>query len=164
MVFVLARELLESDERGSTYPTLKLYGDWALHSKLDRRNAKNVLCRVNELLAADASGERVDFVIEVSKFLGVEKLRAELRELLRSNRLPTFLVDSDLNWNRLVSKFLTSLRDKPLIGSKFTEEEESTGCGCEARALRLVSESDHGSMIHWQIQLGPRVFVDGELM
>lgn len=49
---VLARELIEEQGTTGRNPTLKLYGDWCVHNRLDRAHAKRVLAEI-ELLIRD---------------------------------------------------------------------------------------------------------------
>jgi hypothetical protein len=163
-VLSLSRELIESDGDKSRYPTISLYADWSLHAQLDRKNAKQTLKRIQDAIDRDFAGERVDFVAEVSRILGMAELRAELRALFSKHSLPLFLVDSYSNWRAFGSKILSDLLQKPLIASEFTEEELLTGWGRTARQLRLIeSAPTPGSQIQWQLTLGPRVTVVGNL-
>jgi len=163
-VIVLSREALEGRADANAFPTVRFFGDWCVHSRLDRRAARQVLSDIDALIARDRAGETIDVSREISALLSISKLRQELRVLFASLSVPTFLIDDDRNWRSLMRQVLTDLLHKPLVGDPSTVDEETTGWGWRAMELRLIADADvSDSPIHWEVMLGPRVRMRGLL-
>jgi len=162
-LFPLARELAEARAKRGNYPTLCLFADWTLHSELDRTSARDLLTRIGAIVERHWANTTNQLPTEVSKEISVDRLRNELRQLLTDEGLPVFMLEPEC-WTQIASWLLQDLLDKPIIGSKFTSEEEETGWGKIPRVFRLVAEPGPGKPIMWEIDLGPRNKITGMLI
>lgn len=162
-VFSLARELAESQESLKSYPTLRFFADWSLHPKLNRASAKYLLKRIEIIIDKYRDSPPDNIVREISQALSINALHDDLSKLLSTENLPIFMLNQPQPWTQVVSWLIQDILEKPVIGSKFTEEEEETGWGSKPRELRLTAKGE-GSPVMWEVKLGPRVIIRGHLI
>jgi hypothetical protein len=162
-ILPLSRELAEQRGELGVYPTVRFFADWSLHSKLDRASARSLLADLQGLVAAHWDGDMGEIVLGVSRLLSPYRLRDELVTLFGAASISTVLLGLPEPWTQFGSWILQDLLDKPIIGGPFTAEEEATGWGTVPRELRLFSDPEPGSQIKWQIGIGPRVQLVGDL-
>lgn len=128
--FVLARQHIEESEDSLTnYPTIRLYADWLVHTKLDRGGAKRILQRLRDVLREDREKpprvwdwsdpnfddgtlERVNAINQV---FGFARLRAEWLSLCSSCELNSKLFTIRGNWYAWVGCLHEELEDKRLV-------------------------------------------------
>ena len=107
------RLILENEQLGTTYPPLKLYCDWALHTEIDRsRLAIKMLEQMNAALTNDVNQH--DYNVAVSRMLSLSTLRAEMVVLFTSHKIPTYLVNSFTNWSFFLGELLNDLCERPI--------------------------------------------------
>ncbi len=101
IVYLLAqiRKIIGSDG----YPTLRLYCDWVLHTKLTGKLAKDKIDILN--FSPDST--------EVAKFLSFHALHEELEGFLCKQELPSSVADND-RWFEFRSALIRILTDQPL--------------------------------------------------
>lgn len=163
-MFILSRELAEACDTLDSYPTVRFFADWSLHSKLNRRSAHRLLSQIAHIVDSNRDSNPSDLVVEISRALSISNLRTELEMLYRTANLPVFMLDQPEPWIQCAGWLLQDLIDKPVIGSKFTEEEKRTGWGTTPRSFKLIADPMPGSQIEWEIELGPRVKMRGRLL
>jgi len=160
-MFSLSRELIESNNQFDKYPTLRLFSDWSLHPKLDRRSAKVLLDQIAKIVDKHQSDDPTKIIIGISKVLSIPELHSELLLLFKASELPDFMLRQPEIWNQCVTWLLQDLTGKPVIGSKHTDEEIKTGWGIIPRELKLIEEKNQ---IKWEVTCGPRVILKGLLV
>ena len=163
-ILPLSRELAETRGELPLYPKIRFFADWSLHAKLDRKHAKSLLADIATIVENEWDGDAGKIVVRISEFLSPYALQKELAKLFESENIPPLLLGLPQPWTQIASWILQDLLDKPLIGSQFTEDEEKTGWGTTPRELRLIADPKPGSQIQWQINIGPRVRLVGNLI
>jgi hypothetical protein len=98
-----------------SYPYLRLYCDWLLHTEIDRQRVViTILDQMNEALNKydkDADGA----VAAASHAMGFAALRSEIKSLFAANSIQAvFLLDSFANWNKFVTNILEDLCQRPI--------------------------------------------------
>jgi len=107
-VLVQIRKLLEHSEKelrkNKKYSKLLFYCDWAVHAKLDRKSAKEVLQYLADHWRSDENIE----------FIGFVTFREELSALLKDFQLPTYIVTNHDFWFEFRNNLIQILIDNPL--------------------------------------------------
>jgi len=160
-IFALTRELVEANNQFKDYPTLKLFSDWSLHPKLNRKSAKTLLREIAVIVKKYESSDPGDIVAGVSKSLSISQLHSELLLIFREANISDFMLRQPEVWNQCVTWLLQDLIGKPIIGSQPTAEEVKTGWGVIPRELRLIEKNNQ---IMWELTCGPRVKLQGLLV
>ncbi len=118
-LMVETRKFIDHISGGTTYPVLKFYADWCVHTKKDKITleikalsekmyAHAVATIMSQgVVAADSS--------PIKDFVYMEDLKIELKSFLQNNGLPTGLVDDKKNWVQLVSLLVKVLEEQPII-------------------------------------------------
>lgn len=120
-ILVWTRELLEFLDDAS-YPTLRLYANWSVHTRLTKSmSGYELLAAVNHRLASVARGANSDapasldpFIESVTKLLSTAQLRRELRELLLSQKIHARFAKSYSTWNRFLASVFEEIHGKPI--------------------------------------------------
>jgi hypothetical protein len=108
------RHLIEVAPTPADYRTANFYADWLLHSEIDRSPvAFEVLRDVTRVILGNLNPTG-PLTTLISRVIGLPKLRAELTELFRLNRLPTVLFDYRDNWRGFVMFLVWALAGQPL--------------------------------------------------
>lgn len=116
-VLVEIRKILEHDEQAGIFSTLSFYCDWAVHVKLDRRGARQILQLLDDRLghfdpANPGSLDRDGKALDVLSF-GL--LREHLHRFCESKGLPTVWTEDEAPWQKFLLLYAEVVRDSPLV-------------------------------------------------
>lgn len=116
------RKIIERDEIDDNYSALKFHCDWALHPKMSRRAAREML-----KLFDDAHVDLVDQVklesLPIAVRRGIDRIakmtdfEAELKEFLAKYELPQLSAEQRDGWLRFVRLYSKVVEDIPLFAS-----------------------------------------------
>lgn len=114
-ILVELRKLLDSRERDARFESLKFYCDWAMHTTMSWRGARNFITSVDTLFSTIASvsitREENDRLAEL---LYLESFRKQLRALLNSEGLPERVCES-AEWFNFLDCYSRVIEDCPLV-------------------------------------------------
>ncbi len=114
-LMVQARHLLEENSLREEYKVIEFYCDWMVHSKLDRSEVSVLILRdITKVIAKNWNPTSGYIVNEVSKVIGLFKLRTELIKLFKKYNLPTTIFEIEENWKNLVGSLTYFLANKPV--------------------------------------------------
>jgi len=127
-LLVEIRKVLEHD--AVTNSVLRFYGDWVVHTKLDRAFSQ----KIYEVLQKEDRN--------CNQIISFDTLRAELKAFLSQYDLPTALVDDDIHWIAFREKLIDILVDVPIVRKEEQivgtfEFQRRDGTGVE---FRMVNE------------------------
>lgn len=146
-LFTLARKLVERVPEADrpNYGLVKFYGDWTVHSKIDRsRIGAGVLQRVADIVFDQMKKTDTDKMVrDLTDALSFEKSRQQLNALVARFHGPADLFNAD-DWRRVIpilaeiisstplaiakenrfKAFLNAIRAKPLKGTSVVEALE----------------------------------------
>jgi hypothetical protein len=107
------RKFIEhSEEEGKKWPTLKYWGDWTLHTSLDRKFARETLTKMESYLIENP-GDKFHWSDFNMSFISLESLRLELYNFLKINDLPLEILNIP-EWDNFCKFIVEILRDCPL--------------------------------------------------
>lgn len=106
-LLVQIRKVLEHDTINNTL--LSFYGDWVVHTKLDRKFARQVLKEVAD--------ENSEFGHHIRSF---RLIKGEMANFFQKYYLPTDLVDN--HWEMFRDKLLEILIDIPILSDQGDKE------------------------------------------
>jgi hypothetical protein len=123
VVYLLAgiRKLIERDDAREKYPDLNFHCDWALHAKLDRRAAKEVLLEFDAAHAHlrggtielhDLPKELGSEIDRISKMTSFEE---ELSQFFEDYGLPTLTKNRSDGWPHFLHLYARVIEDIPLV-------------------------------------------------
>ncbi len=164
-LMVQARHLLEESFKIEEYKVVEFYSDWMVHTKLDKSEVSvSILRDITKVIAKNWNPTSGYTVNEVSKVIGLFKLRTELIKLFKEYSLPTAIFEIEENWRNLAG-FLTYFllnkpvsfpKEKPIKKTKLRriwEEmiafEKPTNFWIES--LSIISMNN---VPHWCVELG----------
>jgi hypothetical protein len=113
---VQIRKILDFDKDWENCSSLRFFCDWALHTHLDRKEAKRTLSTLDEVFGRyrvadvaenDPSGKILDFV-------SFQIFRNHLFEFLRRQDLPTVWAEDDFVWNNMLRLYSEQVCHTPL--------------------------------------------------
>lgn len=112
-----SRKLLETQfqrkEWEEKYPTLSLVCDWAMHSQISGRAARNKLKQYSDYLLSEARS--VGFGFMTKEFKLFPDLEADISTFCISNGLNNSFVVKKRLWKKFISLLVRVLMDFPLI-------------------------------------------------
>lgn len=112
-MFTQIRCLLEYKRSGYRFPTLMLYANWIVHSKLDRDQVgAGLLMRIVQVLRENLESDK-DVAQKVSAEFGVEKVKDELKTLFAENGINPLLVGE--KWREVIGQILRLVVSKPIV-------------------------------------------------
>jgi hypothetical protein len=119
-ILVEIRKILELAELKNEFPAFTLHCDWAVHPRLDRRQAKQLITRIDELLdkfTLEEEGPRftTEEYNELVGILGLDRFRAEFLRFLGMHDLPQNICADDGEWLRFVTQYVRVIEDCPLV-------------------------------------------------
>lgn len=108
-------EFSDKTSREKEYPTLSLFENWVLHSKLEGTGAQKKLREYAEYLRKEGGKrEPFDLMINISIFAD---LKTDLQKFCSAYGLnPNFLTKN--SWKKFLLLLIEILKDLPLFGSK----------------------------------------------
>ncbi len=114
-MLVCIRKLMELD--GSNLPSLRFHCDWALHSRLDRKEAIKVIKMFDELEHALQIGDKAKTDTarrELHSIVNYSVFRRQLQEFLGKHKLPPDLSADVGRWTSFWDVYLRVISDVPL--------------------------------------------------
>ena len=66
-MFILSRELAEASNTLDSYPTVRFFVDWSLHSKLNRRSARTLLSQIAHIVESNRDSNPSALVAKISR-------------------------------------------------------------------------------------------------
>lgn len=104
-----------SDESGANVPHLKLYADWCVHPKLERKGAEGVLAQIESEFRKEVAGPPGTFTADtLIGSLSLEGLRADISSLLGQASVDAAMVANPRAFAPILSVLLEELTHKPL--------------------------------------------------
>jgi len=114
-MLVCIRKLMELD--GSRFSALRFHCDWALHTRLDRKEAVRIIKMFDDLEQALRIGDKARTETaraELHRIVNYSAFRRELKQFLESHKLsPDLSVDAG-RWTRFWDVYLHVISDVPL--------------------------------------------------
>jgi hypothetical protein len=111
-VLVELRKLLERDEIGGDFKTLKFYCDWSAHACLSFQSAKDFVKNIDVLIGkSDEESHGLDAPLTE---LCIELFRVQLHDCLRKYKLPTEICADHQSWQQFLRLFSLVIQDCPL--------------------------------------------------
>jgi hypothetical protein len=107
----LFREYIEASKLERNYKTAMFYGNWNVHSMLDRDPVPATLNNIHKI--AFESG-KVDYNDKINEELSLHLLRRDYLAILAKHNIAPVIFDSFSGWGKFLSVFLESLLEKPL--------------------------------------------------
>ena len=112
-VLIKIRKLLETRTAGPNFAALKFFCDWALHTRLDRGGALNIITQFDKVMAPYLAGDTEAFQASIEKYINdlltAERFRNELQLFLESHGLPSKLTTEPELWQIFINKYLSSV-------------------------------------------------------
>lgn len=112
------------------YPNLYFYCNWILHIKMDRTPAEKLLNRFESHFLGIRDLKKISkiFIKQEKNFYSFVNLKKELETFLKTNSLPTGLIENGGRWFKFKKLLVEILIDCPLVNecgkvSKFTYEK-----------------------------------------
>ena len=112
-LLVEIRKLLDRDRSSAKrYKSLRLFGNWVVHVRLDNDQAQEIVRRADAFYVKLVNGTLShEEITDFARILEFNKFRDELSQFLQTKRLRPF---SDVEWNRFLACFLQVIEDCPL--------------------------------------------------
>lgn len=161
-LFSLIRVLLEEGKLKHAYPTLNTYCDWSVHSNLNR--SEECLTILESLTNLFVKATTVGFVqneihLEVNQILGINRLRAELIQILESSGLASMCAKNEDNWKGIFALLVQTLIERPLEWPnkpnarqrEIMSRAENSASGSDF-FIRKFSFADIDNQLHWKIE------------
>ncbi len=135
-LLVEIRKLIELNQGGANYRSLKFSCDWVAHPVLKGPEAQNVVRQFDqyqemiEEMHSATHGQRLtvsmDFMSGLSEILRLSKFRRELGEYLRRQGLDSSISDDDQKWTGFLAHYVKVIEDCPLkcIGQNLKYADE----------------------------------------
>ena len=108
-------QTIEARDR-NPFPSLDLYCNWAVHSLLNRKAAKELLKKIDSLYSKlFGCGLNEEDHSQLSSILNFENFRAELGQFLDEHELPTELSTDRGRWFDFLKWYSRVIEDCPLV-------------------------------------------------
>jgi hypothetical protein len=134
-VLVEVRKYLDRvDPKANSYPVLRTYCNWAVHTQLER-GARSFLQALNKAFAGSSRETRKNAVDAAISQFSMTEFRAELLRFLRSNGLPLLLVRDSACWGDFLTHYVSVVTECPLI---YLEKDWQPGD--EIKQVTLVTD------------------------
>ncbi len=156
------RKLIERDELAGSYRTLKFHCDWALHARMDRASAQELL----RLFDAAHPYLKVDMELaELPRGLGTEidnisRMRVferELEQFLGRYGLPPLTHRRSDGWTFFLQLYTQVIADIPLVVTAGRQSGRRTLTHISSvtvlfeRAIKLTENGERFFKVRWQI-------------
>lgn len=114
-LMVQARHLIEESGKQPLYRITNFYSDWIVHPKIDRSDlCLEIIRDITEVLADNWEKTEKDITVEISKVIGLSKLKSNLINLFKEHNLPVDLFNVIENWQGLAGFIISFLINKPI--------------------------------------------------
>jgi hypothetical protein len=110
------RKVLEHDDSSGTYPALRFYSNWCVHTHIDRPN-KFMTCVATEIekeiQTKIATNQSVSAGANLSHFLSMQELKKTLEKFLNDNGISTEVIQEE-NWKKFKSLLVEIVSEQPI--------------------------------------------------
>lgn len=118
-ILVQVRRLMDVNQAGKTYESLKFHCDWAVHAQLTGPYAQAIVRMFDQYQGnLEQMGRRLtqdwSFLKRLGPMISLGGFRKELSAYLRSQRLPFTISDRDKEWAEFVSYYSQIVAECPL--------------------------------------------------
>ena len=139
IVYILLqiRKLLEIKNLKPTYPTLNLYCNWVLHSKLDHPATKRYFLDKFESYIdnrVDSKEVGKNIILNQYHFFVLNELKTQLNDFFKQNNLPSILTTPP-SWTKFKKLLLEILMECPIeingnkiVGLSLTKDNVGKNC------------------------------------
>ena len=110
------RKILEHDESSGTYPALRFYSNWCVHTHIDRPNRFMTRAAADiekEIQASIAANQEITAGKNLAHFLSMQELRTALRKFLTDNGVSAEITE-DENWKHFQSLLVEIISEQPI--------------------------------------------------
>lgn len=119
-LLVGTRKIIERDDLGGEFPVLNFHCNWALHSHLDRRDARAVLEQFADAHLQLCQGAKLKDLepavrTEIDNISKMRFLEEQLSEFLRRYELPPLTLHYPDGWARFLYLYAKVVEDIPLV-------------------------------------------------
>jgi hypothetical protein len=111
---VQIRKILDFDKDWEHSSTLKFFCDWALHTQLDRKEAKRILTILDEVFGRHRATDGDEPFGKILDFVSFQIFRNHLFEFLSRQDLPTAWAEDDFVWNNMLRLYSEQVCHTPL--------------------------------------------------
>lgn len=141
-----------NDQERATFPNLKFFCNWVLHSKLDQKSSQKKIIELSSVFDMyDIHSQRFVLSKFHNEMIMLLPLRESLRNFCSTFGISTVISDDQLEWCRFVYYYSGVVSDVPLIRTGDVPETEVK----EVRVSRMPSQSDSWpDYIRWDLKLG----------
>lgn len=118
--FVEVRKIIESMNKSEQekFSLIKFYGDWLSHTQKDRipESIKVIMGKIDQAVPTiEYLNEHQNMWAEYLKFVYMDELREELRNLFDRVNLPKDFINDNIRWLNFAHFLITALIDQPII-------------------------------------------------
>jgi hypothetical protein len=107
----LFREYIEENKLGRKHKTALFYGNWNVHTMLDRDPVPLTLDNISRIIS---DTRKIDYNRQISEELSLHLLRRDYLTILAGHNIAPAIFDPFSGWGKFLSVFLESLLEKPL--------------------------------------------------
>jgi len=157
------RKLIERDALEGKYPRLKFHCDWALHSMLDRAEARSILRKfdaAHALLKGEVQLHDLPGTLknEVHRISQMESFSEELLQFLESYDLPPLTQHRSDGWMHFLYLYTRVIEDIPLVVRQAATDsnprhitEVTVHCDLARNPVKLSDGEEMLFRVRWNI-------------
>ena len=147
-LIVEIRKVIDHEKSNTTYPLLKFYGDWAVHTEKDHITAE--IRQMMEAMYKTAEMEIKNPALRkagssIMQFAYMEGLGQEMKSFLENHGIAPFLAEDENKWIEFVKLLVKVLENQPIISPTPDIESfffEPANAGCVIGILRFKQQID----------------------
>jgi hypothetical protein len=125
---VQCRVLLEAENNKNRFPIANLFGDWTVHSELNRSGG-GILEEINDFLGKLLRGEGAGpFGSEITKKFKLDELRAEYLEICEAHGINSTPLKDDKCWSDIRNELLEAVCERPLVAKNYDIKRLAGAC------------------------------------
>ena len=158
VVYVLAeiRKIIEQEGLEDNYKYLTFHCNWALHSKMDRAMAQEVLAHFDEAHAILRSGVELhdlptDLQREIKAISGMTKFEEELSHFLQSRQLTDLAANGPDSWPHFLHLYAGVVEDCPLVIKQNNSSSNVTKVTIHLENARQQVSGQNYYKISWKV-------------
>jgi len=158
VVYVLAeiRKIIEQEGTEANYKYLVFHCNWALHSKMDRAMAQEVLAHFDEAHAILGSGVELDDLPadlqrEIEVISGMTKFKEELSVFLQSHQITDLTTNRPNSWPHFLHLYAGIIEDCPLVIKENNSVSNVTKVTVHLEKARQQVSGQNYYKISWEV-------------
>ncbi len=115
-LMVEIRKLMDVRRSAKTYPLLRLFCNWTVHTNLDHKNdeAEGLLRSFDEAIQRVKAEAGRGFSLDFLDVLSLSRFREQIRTFFRSADIPTRLTDEQVEWDTFLDLYSSVVTDCPI--------------------------------------------------